>query len=551
MFGGTSSSEDGTKPPKKKAKKRDRNRSASNYNGTSVAVGNDIDIDIDRGVAATTSSTTNKRQDGFDDSEGYYKASIGETMEVEVAGGGVVAGEETEDGPSASVGADGDRSAPMPTTALLKLRVLGVIGKGVFSSVLKCSTSTSTSTLPPEVAIKCIRSNETMAKAALNEIKFLIRLKDNPGIVPLLLPTATNAAATNTTNNATQHNNHNSNSNHNSNATLHIQPIEFRNHTLLFFPYLPYNLRDVLQKFGKGVGLALGAVRNYFGQLLKALGHLQRHRILHADLKPDNVLVSADFSTVLLADFGSAVETKEIVTTTSSTSSAKPTPATTATTTSTTTTTTSTSGADDKTETSTTDPTKSSTLATTMPMSMPMAGTNEVLAPYLVSRFYRAPEIMLGLQPLTHAVDLWSLAVAVGELFLGTVLLTGCNNNEMLFSMMNMLGPFSGRMIKSHLLQTKKLPLPAHFSQVQSNYVFRQETVDPILGQAVHKEISLVNTFKPTLQSKLLKAKSPKDSRADVLRFADLLTKCLVLDPSRRTSVQAALKHDFFRLQKK
>jgi len=75
--------------------------------------------------------------------------------------------------------------------------------------------------------------------------------------------------------------------------------------------------------------------------------------------------------------------------------------------------------------------------------------------------------------------------------------------------------------------------------------------LDPILGQAVHKEISLVNTFKPTLQSKLLKAKSPKDSRADVLRFADLLTKCLVLDPSRRTSVQAALKHDFFRLQKK
>ena len=40
-------------------------------------------------------------------------------------------------------------------------------------------------------------------------------------------------------------------------------------------------------------------------------------------------------------------------------------------------------------------------------------------------------------------------------------------------------GPFSGRIIRSHLIQTKKHHplLPAHFSKVQSNYVFRQETV--------------------------------------------------------------------------
>ena len=109
-------------------------------------------------------------------------------------------------------------------------------------------------------------------------------------------------------------------------------------------------------------------------------------------------------------------------------------------------------------------------------------------------------------------------------------------------------GPFSGRLIKSHLLQTKKHPLQAHFSQVQSNFVFKQESVDPVLGRPVHKEVSLAgnNAFKPTLQSKLLRAKSPKDTRAQILLFSDLLTKCLVLDPSKRISVKAALKHDFF-----
>jgi serine/threonine protein kinase len=75
-----------------------------------------------------------------------------------------------------------------------------------------------------------------------------------------------------------------------------------------------------------------------------------------------------------------------------------------------------------------------------------------------------------------------------------------------------------------------------------------------VLDQAVHKEISLGSNYndtnsefnKPTLQSRLLKARSPKDKRIHVMKFAGLLSKCLVLDPSKRISVKAALKHDFF-----
>ena len=83
-------------------------------------------------------------------------------------------------------------------------------------------------------------------------------------------------------------------------------PPEFRSHCVFLFEFLPHNLREVLSKFGKGVGINLTAVRSYARQLLCALGHLERHRVVHADLKPDNILVSANFSTVKLADFGSA-----------------------------------------------------------------------------------------------------------------------------------------------------------------------------------------------------------------------------------------------------
>ena len=427
----------------------------------------------------------NSRQDGFDDSDGYYKASIGETMELEIVGARNQSMDEQENNKAWT----------------LKLRVLGIIGKGVFSSVLKCSTTTTDTTtpgdngipttisvnpknseqhgLPTEVAIKCIRSNETMAKAALDEMKFLIRLRESPGVVPLLLPTG-------------QSQNPN-----------YVPPaIDYRNHTLLVFPYLPYNLRDVLQKFGKGVGLSLGAVQNYFKQLLNAAIQLQRKGVIHADIKPDNILVTPDFSRVLVADFGSAFEAEPIL--------------------------------DDSEQT------------TSMGIAKGQAVANEAVTPYLVSRFYRAPEIILGLQPLTYAIDLWSLAVTAAELFLGSVLLKGANNNDMLYTMMKLVGPFSGRTIKSHLLQTKKHPLQAHFSQVQSNFVFRQETLDPISNLAVHKEISLTGSFQPTLQSKLLKAKSPKDTRTEILSFCDLLKSCLVLDPSKRSSVREALKHKFF-----
>lgn len=66
------------------------------------------------------------------------------------------------------------------------------------------------------------------------------------------------------------------------------------------------NLREVLKKYGKNVGLHITAVRSYVKQLFRALRLLKKCQILHADIKPDNILVNESKLVLKLCDFGSA-----------------------------------------------------------------------------------------------------------------------------------------------------------------------------------------------------------------------------------------------------
>jgi serine/threonine-protein kinase PRP4 len=267
--------------------------------------------------------------------------------------------------------------------------------------------------------------------------------------------------------------------------------LEYNLHTVLFFEHLSINLRELLAKFGKNVGINLAAVRSYAQQLFLALQHLQSHGIIHADIKLDNILVSHCFQHVKLCDFGSAFLEADPL-------------------------------------------------------------EKEILTPYLVSRFYRAPEIILGLD-YDPAIDVWSLAVTLVEVFTGQVLFAGRTNNDMLSKFMESLGPFSHRMMKRHIMSySTKFNRVPHFEEMSSGgtYAFRKQDVDDVTGRPVIRIVPVAEgahvAHDQSLAQILLRAKSKSDSRVDVLQLADFLHRCLALDPTKRLKVDAALKHDLF-----
>ena len=68
------------------------------------------------------------------------------------------------------------------------------------------------------------------------------------------------------------------------------------------------NLREVVKRFGKDVGLNIRAVRAYAHQLFLALSLLRKCNIMHADIKPDNILVYPEegesLGRLVLSDLG-------------------------------------------------------------------------------------------------------------------------------------------------------------------------------------------------------------------------------------------------------
>lgn len=67
------------------------------------------------------------------------------------------------------------------------------------------------------------------------------------------------------------------------------------------------------------------------------------------------------------------------------------------------------------------------------------ATAHSQVTPYLISRFYRAPEVILGMD-YDYGVDVWSVGCTLFELFTGKILFPGENNNQMLRLMMELRG---------------------------------------------------------------------------------------------------------------
>lgn len=234
-----------------------------------------------------------------------------------------------------------------------------------------------------------------------------------------------------------------------------------------------------MDKFGKGVGVALEAVQAYARQLFVALRLLKRLSIIHADIKPHNIVVDHTYNVIKLCDFGSAFRE--------------------------------------------TDP------------------DNEP-APFLVSRFYRAPEIILGFKHTT-ALDVWSVGCVLYELYTGHVAFPGHDNNDMLHHFQLTKGPFPSKMVRRHLRQVEELGVEAQFDQ---ELRFLHTTEDPVTGEPRVRPVRVTRATED-LGHKLLAKKGNSESRRMVLQFRDLLERVFMLDPKKRITVEEAQEHPFLK----
>lgn len=101
------------------------------------------------------------------------------------------------------------------------------------------------------------------------------------------------------------------------------------------------------------------------------------------------------------------------------------------------------------------------------------ATAHNELTPYLVSRFYRAPEIILGV-PYDYAVDVWSIGCTLYELYTGKILFTGDSNNQMLRAIIEIRGRMSPKFYHRGALWVE------HFDGA-GNFISKER--DKILGK--------------------------------------------------------------------
>ena len=59
---------------------------------------------------------------------------------------------------------------------------------------------------------------------------------------------------------------------------------------------------------------------------------------------------------------------------------------------------------------------------------------------YIQSRFYRAPEVLLGYKPITNKIDVWSLGCVLVELYIGLPLFPGSSSYDQLSKIMQIVG---------------------------------------------------------------------------------------------------------------
>ncbi|XP_044537357.1 cyclin-dependent kinase-like 2 isoform X2 [Gracilinanus agilis] len=191
-------------------------------------------------------------------------------------------------------------------------------------------------------------------------------------------------------------------------------------------------------------GLEYQRVQKYLYQIIKGIEFCHNHNIIHRDIKPENILISRS-GVVKLCDFGFA---------------------------------------------------------------RMLGAPGEVYTDYVATRWYRAPELLVGDIKYGKAVDIWAIGCLLIEMSMGQPLFPGDSDIDQLYHIVKCLG----NLIPRHQELFYQNPL---FASVKLPEVEEQES---------------------------LENHCPKLSAVVI----DMAKKCLQIDPDKRPFCDELLNHDFF-----
>ncbi|CCE83793.1 Piso0_004381 [Millerozyma farinosa CBS 7064] len=210
---------------------------------------------------------------------------------------------------------------------------------------------------------------------------------------------------------------------------------------------LPSNLQNEIKYYRQSkYTIPYPHMKTYIFQLARAMLYLHGFGISHRDIKPSNILVDPATVTLKICDFGSAKKLEP----------------------------------------------------------------NQPSVSYICSRYYRAPELIVGCSLYTTKIDIWGLGCVIAEMFLGKPIFQGETPESQLKEIAKLLGP------------------PPKVFFFKSNPLYRGSMYSNKLFAC-----SIEERFRQIFSN------SPPDA-------IDLLMKILVYDPEKRASPRRVLCHPFF-----
>lgn len=223
----------------------------------------------------------------------------------------------------------------------------------------------------------------------------------------------------------------------------------------LVFEYLPKNLSQYMESYRtEKKYIPIEKIKNISKQILQGLDYCHKKNIMHRDVKPENILITRE-EKIKICDFGSAKI---------------------------------------------------------------LNNDNKNSTPYVVTRYFRAPELLLGKTDYDTKVDIFAAGCIIAQLFTLTPLFEGKGEGLQLFEYFNIMGIPDNNYFK-------KFKLPESF------YTY----------------VTGLNNLEIYSLNEVL---NPQDVNFyddnDILIACDLILKMLEWNYDKRLSAEQCLKHPFF-----